>query len=98
MKMQDEGLEPDLVTSINLVHCYGKAGMVEGVKRIYSQLKYGEIKPNDSLVKAVVDAYKNANRHDLAELVNQDIRFGFDSQQYSDSEIEAGSDESSLGF
>jgi len=98
MKMQDEGLEPDLVTSINLVHCYGKAGMVEGVKRIYSQLKYGEIKPNDSLVKAVVDAYKNANRHDLAELVNQDIRFGFDSQQYSDSEIEAGSDKSSLGF
>ncbi|KAG5233432.1 pentatricopeptide repeat-containing protein [Salix suchowensis] len=86
MKMQDEGLEPDLVTSINLVHCYGKAGMIEGVKRIYSQLKYGEIKPNDSLVKAVVDAYKNANRHDLAELVNQDIRFGFDSQQYSDSE------------
>ncbi|CAK7349894.1 unnamed protein product [Dovyalis caffra] len=88
MKMQDEGLEPDLVTYINLVHCYGKAGMVQGVKRIYNQLKYGEIKPNDSLVKAIVDAYKSANRHDLAELVNQDIRFGFDSQQYSDSETE----------
>ncbi|KAJ9171000.1 hypothetical protein P3X46_019055 [Hevea brasiliensis] len=84
MKMQDEGLEPDLVTCINLVHCYGKAGMVEGVKRIYSQIKYGEIKPNDSLFKAVVDAYKDANRPDLVELVNQELRFGFDSQQFSD--------------
>lgn len=104
MKMQDEGLEPDLVTCINLVRCYGKAGMVEGVKRIYGQIKYGEIKPNDSLFKAVVDAYKNANRPDLAELVNQELRFGFDSQQFSDydsdsqqysfeSEAEDGSDE-----
>ncbi|KAK4386082.1 Pentatricopeptide repeat-containing protein [Sesamum angolense] len=40
MKMQDEGLEPDIVTLINLVNCYGKAGMVEGVKRIHSQLKW----------------------------------------------------------
>ncbi|KDP24178.1 hypothetical protein JCGZ_25835 [Jatropha curcas] len=85
MKMQDEGLEPDLVTYINLVRCYGKAGMVEGVKRIHGQLKYGEINPNDSLFKAVVDAYEDANRHDLAELFNQELKFGFDPQQFSDS-------------
>ncbi|XP_028116565.1 pentatricopeptide repeat-containing protein At1g73710 [Camellia sinensis] len=97
MKMQDEGLEPDLVTYINLVGCYGKAGMVEGVKRIYSRLKYGEIEPNESLFKAVIDAYKNVNRQDLAELVNQEMRFAFETQQYSDSGLEDDdSDETSL--
>ncbi|KAF8413956.1 hypothetical protein HHK36_001953 [Tetracentron sinense] len=98
MKMQDEGMEPDLVTFINLVGCYGKAGMVEGVKRIYSQLKYGEIEPNESLFKAVIDAYKNANRHDLAELVSQEMRFTSDIQEYPDSETEDGSDEASGHF
>ncbi|EEF44489.1 pentatricopeptide repeat-containing protein At1g73710 [Ricinus communis] len=89
MKMQDEGLEPDLVTSICLVYCYGKAGMVEGVKRIYSQLKYRDIKPSDSAFKAVVDAYEDANRHDLAELVNQELRLGFDSPRFSDSDSDS---------
>ncbi|XP_059660980.1 pentatricopeptide repeat-containing protein At1g73710 [Cornus florida] len=98
MKMQDEGLEPDLVTFINLVGCYGKAGMVEGVKRIYSQLKYGEIEPNESLFKAIIDAYKNNNRHDLAEMVNQEKRFAFDTQHYADSEIEDDPDETSTEF
>ncbi|KAL7002978.1 hypothetical protein U1Q18_004138 [Sarracenia purpurea var. burkii] len=97
MKMQDEGIEPDLVTYINLVVCYGKAGMVEGVKRIYSQLKYGKIEPNESLFKAVIDAYRNANRRDLAELVSQEMRFAFEPQQYSESELEEyNSDEASL--
>ncbi|KAK6142527.1 hypothetical protein DH2020_022875 [Rehmannia glutinosa] len=95
MRMQDEGLEPDIVTLINLVNCYGKAGMVEGVKRIHSQLKYGEIEPNESLYKAVIDAYKNANRHDLAELVSQEMKFVFDVQQFTDSEPE-DSDDTSL--
>ncbi|XVF01928.1 hypothetical protein REPUB_Repub04eG0132100 [Reevesia pubescens] len=89
MKMQDEGLEPDIVTYINLVGCYGKAGMFEGVKRIYSQLKYGEIEPNESLFKAVIDAYRDANKQDLAELVNQEMKFAFEGQDYSDSEVEA---------
>lgn len=88
MRMQDEGLEPDIVTLINLVNCYGKAGMVEGVKRIHSQLKYGVIEPNESLYKAVTDAYKIANRHDLAELVIQDMKFAFDVGQLTDSETE----------
>ncbi|KAG8364662.1 hypothetical protein BUALT_Bualt18G0021600 [Buddleja alternifolia] len=88
MRMQDEGLEPDIVTLINLVNCYGKAGMVEGVKRIHSQLKYGAIEPNDSLYKAVIDAYKNANRKDLADMVNQEMKFASDAQQFTDSETE----------
>lgn len=86
MRMQDEGVEPDLVTHINLVGCYGKAGMVEGVKRIYSQLKYEEIEPNPSLFRAVIDAYTNANRHDLAKLVKQDRKYAFDSEHHVDSE------------
>ncbi|XAR68037.1 hypothetical protein NMG60_11003028 [Bertholletia excelsa] len=93
MQMQDEGLGPDMVTYINLVRCYGEARMLEGVKRIYSQLKYGEIEPNESLFKAVIDAYKNANRHELADLVTQEMRFAFDKQQYSDSELEDESDD-----
>uniref|UniRef100_A0A2P2NFR2 PROP1-like PPR domain-containing protein n=1 Tax=Rhizophora mucronata TaxID=61149 RepID=A0A2P2NFR2_RHIMU len=106
MKMQDRGLEPDLATHFSLVHCYGKAGMVEGMKRIYNQLKYGEIKPSDSLLKALIDGYKTANRHDLAELVNREMRLGFNMEQYSDSdsawysdhETEAESEEISLGL
>lgn len=86
MKMQDEGLIPDTVTYIYLVGCYGKAGMVEGVKRVYSLLKYGEIEPNKSLYDAVIDAYKQCKRQDLAQLVSQEIRYGFDIPQNSDSE------------
>ncbi|GAV87652.1 PPR domain-containing protein/PPR_2 domain-containing protein/PPR_3 domain-containing protein [Cephalotus follicularis] len=93
MKMQDVGLEPDLVTYINLVGCYGKAGMVEGVKRIDSQLKYGEIEPNESLFKAIIDAYKMANRPDLAELANREMTFAFEPQSHSDSECEDKSDD-----
>ncbi|CAL1406667.1 unnamed protein product [Linum trigynum] len=86
MRMQDDGVEPDIVTHINLVHCYGKAGMVEGLKRVYTQLKYGEIERSESMFKALVDAYRIADRDDLAEMVDQDMRFGFDSQEFSDSE------------
>ncbi|XWS68598.1 hypothetical protein CRYUN_Cryun04dG0104200 [Craigia yunnanensis] len=93
MKMKDEGLEPDIVTNINLVGCYGKAGMFEGVKRIYSQLKYGEIELNESLFKAVIDAYRVANKQDLAELVNQEMKFAFEGQDYSDSEVEGESED-----
>ncbi|KAG7988032.1 hypothetical protein I3843_03G166300 [Carya illinoinensis] len=92
MKMQDENLEPDLVTFINLVGCYGKAGMLGGVNRIYSQLKFGEIEPSESLFKAIIDAYKNANRHDLANLVTQEMRFVSDSQLSSESLTEDESD------
>ncbi|KAK8564060.1 hypothetical protein V6N13_005729 [Hibiscus sabdariffa] len=93
MKMKDEGLEPDVVTYINLVSCYGKAGMFEGVKRIYSQLKYGEIEPNESLFKAVMDAYRAANKPDLAELVNQEMKFAFEGQDNSESEVEGESED-----
>lgn len=97
MKMQDEGLEPDLVTYINLAGCYGKAGMLEGLKRIYSQLKYREVEPNESLFKALIDAYRSANRYDLAELVSQEMKFAFDSNQYIHSESELELDEPSSG-
>ena len=98
MKMQDEGLEPDIVTFINLVGCYGRAGMLEGVKRIHSRLKYGEIDPSESLFKAVIDAYRNANRHDLAELVTQEMKFAFDTETDPVSQREEVGDESPLDF
>ncbi|XP_021717392.1 pentatricopeptide repeat-containing protein At1g73710-like [Chenopodium quinoa] len=87
MRMQDEGFRPDVVTYINLVNCYGKSNMVEGVRRIYGQLKYQEIEVNESLVNAIVNAYKNANRPDLAELVSQEMKFGFDMNSESEFEL-----------
>ena len=91
MKMQDKGLEPDVVTYINLVNCYGKSNMVEGVKRIYGQLKYQDMEANESLLNAILNAYRNANRPDLAELVSQEMKFGFDLNRYSESEPEMDS-------
>lgn len=87
MQMQDRGLKPDIVTYIYLVGCYGKAGMLEGVKRIYSQMKFGEIELNESLFRAVIDAYRDAGKHDLAEMVNQEMRFSFQSQEMEHEEM-----------
>ncbi|KAL2331136.1 hypothetical protein Fmac_018717 [Flemingia macrophylla] len=88
MKMRDVHVEPDLVTYIYLVGCYGKAGMVEGLKRIYSQLEYEEIESSESLFKAIIDAYKICNRKDLAELVIQEMKFRYNSVKHSDIESE----------
>ncbi|XP_027340675.1 pentatricopeptide repeat-containing protein At1g73710 [Abrus precatorius] len=90
MKMRDENVGPDLVTYIYLVGCYGKAGMVEGVKRIYSQVEYGEIELSESLFNAIIDAYKICSRKDLAELVSQEMKFTFNSEEHSEIKGEAG--------
>ncbi|KAM7274741.1 hypothetical protein ACFE04_016607 [Oxalis oulophora] len=95
MKLRDKGLEPDLVTFINLVGCYGKAGMFQGIKGIHGQLKHGQIEPNESLYNAVIDAYQNCKKKDLAELVSQEMRLAFEPQQNSDSEFVGRSDENS---
>nr|XP_016492713.1 PREDICTED: pentatricopeptide repeat-containing protein At1g73710-like [Nicotiana tabacum] len=97
MRMQDEGLEPDIVTFVNLVGCYGKAGMVEGIKRIYGQLKYGLIEPNESLYEAIIDAYGNAGRFDLADLVSQEMKLNLDVKQPTGSESEDAEDEDFQG-
>lgn len=92
MKMKDEHVEPDLVTHINLVFCYGKAGMVEGVKRMFNQVKYGEMEPSESLFKAIIDAFKICNRRDLCELVSQEMNITFNSGENSGNESEAYSE------
>ncbi|XP_010908946.1 pentatricopeptide repeat-containing protein At1g73710 [Elaeis guineensis] len=88
MRMQDDALKPDLVTFIYLAGCYGKAGMVEGLRRIYGLLKYGEIEPNESLYKALIDAYEDAGKHDLAEMVDQEMRFSIHTEKSDKSENE----------
>ncbi|MQL83711.1 hypothetical protein Taro_016203 [Colocasia esculenta] len=100
MRMQDERLRPDIVTYINLAGCYGKAGFVEGLKRLYSKLKYGEIESNESLFKAVVDACRESGRLDLAQLVDQEMRFSLsaDTESYQtdlSEQSESETDESS---
>lgn len=98
MRMQDEGLEADVVTYIYLVGCYAKAGMLEGVKRIYSKLKYGKIDRNESLFNAIIEAYKFVKRHDLAELVNQEMKLVSDTEPLSNSENEDEADEASVSL
>ncbi|KAI4306369.1 hypothetical protein L6164_029651 [Bauhinia variegata] len=93
MKMQDEEMEPDLVTHINLVGCYGKAGMVEGIKRIYGQVKHGDIDYSESLLKAIIDAFRIAHRRDLSLLVSQEMEFIPESEEYSDLETDNESDD-----
>ncbi|XP_042403667.1 pentatricopeptide repeat-containing protein At1g73710-like [Zingiber officinale] len=88
MQMQDAGLEPDTVTYVYLTICYGKARMVEGLRRIYGLLKYGEIEPSESLFKALMDAYENSGKHDLAELVEQEMKFRIHSPIGDESETE----------
>lgn len=88
MRMQDEGLKPDLITYINLACCYGKAGMIEGLKRIYGLLKYGEIEPNESLFRALINAYNDTGKHDLAEIVEQEMRISPHDENSSGCETE----------
>ncbi|KAG0469832.1 hypothetical protein HPP92_016532 [Vanilla planifolia] len=48
MRMQDKGIDPDVVTYIALAVCYGKAAMIEGLRRIYALLSCMEIGSNKS--------------------------------------------------
>ena len=77
MRMKDKGSEPDIAISIYLVECYGRANMVEGVKRIYSLIRFHKIEANESLYDAIMNAYRNVNRPDLAKLVSQEKRVRF---------------------
>ncbi|RAL39986.1 hypothetical protein DM860_008126 [Cuscuta australis] len=98
MKMIDVGLKPDVFTYLGLVVCYGKARSVQGIERIYMRLKCGDIKHDESLYNAIIDAYKDAGRGDLAYLVRQQMRLAktegdFDEEQYPNSETEDSFDE-----
>ncbi|XP_023538127.1 pentatricopeptide repeat-containing protein At1g73710 [Cucurbita pepo subsp. pepo] len=95
MKMQDHNLNPDLVTYMHLVSCYGKAGMIEGMMRVYSQLKYGEIEPSKSLFYAIINACRTANRYDLVQMVKQEMQFSLHSELFSRAELDDLSDEDS---
>lgn len=81
MKMQDQGLEADQVTYIYLAGCYGKACMTEGVKQIHSQLMSGSVEPSKSLFKAIIAAYRNVNRRDLAECTYQEMKLAFQEEE-----------------
>ncbi|CAH2067121.1 unnamed protein product [Thlaspi arvense] len=96
MRMQEKGLEPDIVTQAYLVGVYGKAGMVEGVKRVHSRITFGELKPNQSLFRAVRDAYVSANRQDLADVVKKEMSIAFEEEDeyISRSGEEEGDEES----
>ncbi|KAI5434641.1 hypothetical protein KIW84_021459 [Lathyrus oleraceus] len=81
MKMRDKHVKPDIVTHIFLVGCYGKAGMVEGVKKIHSLLEYGEVERSVSLYRAIKVAYRLCHRYVR-------MRFKFDSEEDSEAESE----------
>ncbi|MCD7452597.1 hypothetical protein HAX54_017575 [Datura stramonium] len=66
---------------------------LKGIKRIYGQLKYGLIEPNESLYNAIIDGYSAAGRYDLADLVSQEMKLDLDVKQLTDSESEGVVDE-----
>ena len=75
MRMKDVGIVGDTVTCMGLARCYGKAGYVEGVNRIYGMVKCGEMEASESLVEAVMAAYVDVGRGDLAEVAGREMRF-----------------------
>ncbi|CAH8359357.1 unnamed protein product [Eruca vesicaria subsp. sativa] len=93
MRMQEKGLKPDIVTQAYLVGVYGKAGMVEGVKRVHSWITFGELEPNQSLFRAVRDAYVSANRQDLANVVKKEMSIAFEEGEEEEDSSVSGEDE-----
>lgn len=91
MRMQEKGLKPDMVTQVYLVGVYGKAGMVEGVKRVHSWITFGEIEANQSLFRAVREAYVSANRQDLADVVKKEMSIAFEEGKEEEEEEEYSS-------
>ncbi|XXG63205.1 hypothetical protein AAC387_Pa05g1445 [Persea americana] len=81
------GLDLDSSIYNVAIYAYGTCGMLEGVKRIYRQMNFGEIELNESLFRAVINAYRDAGKHDLAEMVNQEMRFSFQSQEMEHQEM-----------
>uniref|UniRef100_A0A1J3GIY7 Pentatricopeptide repeat-containing protein n=1 Tax=Noccaea caerulescens TaxID=107243 RepID=A0A1J3GIY7_NOCCA len=86
MRMQEKGLEQDIVTQAYLVGVYGKAGMVEGVKRVHGRITFGELEANQSLFRAVRDAYVSANRQDLADVVKKEMSIAFEEERGEEEE------------
>ncbi|KAG2321862.1 hypothetical protein Bca52824_015075 [Brassica carinata] len=93
MRMQEKGLKPDIVTQAYLVGVYGKAGMVEGVKRVHSWITFGELEANQSLFRAVRDAYVSANRQDLANVVKKEMSIAFEDGKEEEYSSGSGQDE-----
>ncbi|CAN7054354.1 hypothetical protein IGI04_028780 [Brassica rapa subsp. trilocularis] len=94
MRMQEKGLKPDIVTQAYLVGVYGRAGMVEGVKRVHGWITFGELEANQSLFRAVREAYVSANRRDLADVVKKEMSIAFeDGQEEEFSSISGEEDE-----
>ncbi|KAJ4785376.1 Pentatricopeptide repeat-containing protein [Rhynchospora pubera] len=90
--MSDEGIEPDTVTYVNLLFCYEKSDMVAGVRRINDLVKEKDIGANESLYKALIEAYRDLGRTDLAESAESEMRFvlfsddesGFEATKFED--------------
>lgn len=70
--------------------------MIEGVRRVHDMLKRGDLERNESLLKSVMEAYRQSNRQDLADLVSKEMTFELDAQEYAESETESETDETSL--
>ncbi|XP_078447675.1 pentatricopeptide repeat (PPR) superfamily protein [Wolffia australiana] len=75
MRVQDEGRAADVATYVALARCYGGAGFVEGLNRIYAALKHGHVEPDRSLYVELTAAYGAAGRPDLADVAEQEMRF-----------------------
>ncbi|KAI3933776.1 hypothetical protein MKW92_038018 [Papaver armeniacum] len=72
-KMTDKGIEPDILTSIILVHMYSKINNLERAQESFDSLKIQGFQPDTKVYNSLVMAYIKAGQPDVAENLIKDM-------------------------
>lgn len=66
-KMKENGIAPDIITSIILVHMYSKAGNLEQAKEAFEFIQREGFKPDLKLFSSMINCYINHGEPERAE-------------------------------
>ncbi|KAI3946595.1 hypothetical protein MKX01_014453 [Papaver californicum] len=72
-KMTDKGIEPDILTSIILVHMYSKMNNLERAQEAFDSLKTQGFQPDTKVYNSLVMAYINGGQPNSAENLIKDM-------------------------
>ncbi|KAI3952930.1 hypothetical protein MKX01_028622 [Papaver californicum] len=72
-KMTDKGIEPDILTSIILVHMYSKINNLERAQEAFDSLTTQGFQPDTKVYNSLVMAYINGGQPNLAENLIKDM-------------------------
>ncbi|RZC47404.1 hypothetical protein C5167_040345 [Papaver somniferum] len=72
-KMTDKGIEPDILTSIILVHMYSKINNLERAQEAFDSLKIQGFQPDTKVYNSLVMGYIKARQADVAENLIKDM-------------------------